>query len=318
MAVKWLPVSLLDRPFVDAWCRGVGAPIVWGPSTAAEIPPLPELTIVTWNAHLGEGRLSEVVADLRAGVLTGGRPVRHFVLLVQELFRRGAEVPDFPDAARAAAAIPIDPAAPDARTLAHSLGLSIVYVPSMRNGADRAEDRGSAILSTEPLFEAMALELPFERQRRVAIGAFIHVTTNRGVEPLRLMNVHLDPVSGSSSLWLFRNPRRRQAAAVLAALGSAPLAAGTVLGGDFNTIQSGASEPAYREARAWSTSLAAEDARGTHRMGRLDYLFFRLPSAWVAHSERADRRYGSDHFPVVGGFARTGDGEPPHGQAASR
>jgi endonuclease/exonuclease/phosphatase family metal-dependent hydrolase len=302
--VRWLPVSRLDRHWLDTWCRGVGPPVVGGPSAAAEVPRLPDVAIVTWNAHLGHGRLIDLVADLRAGALTGGRPVHHFVLLVQELFRRGAGVPDFTGSARAAAAIPIDRDALDARSLAHTLGLSIVYVPSMRNGAERPEDRGSALLSTEPLFEPLAFELPFERQRRVAVGAFIHVRTERGIEPLRLMTVHLDPVSGSQSLWLFRNPRRRQAAAVLAALGSEPVAAGTVLGGDFNTIQAGAREAAYQHTRRWSTSLTDEDQRATHRMGRLDYLFFRLPSSWQARSRRLDHRYGSDHFPVLGRFVR--------------
>ena len=56
------------------------------------------------------------------------------------------------------------------------LGLSLVYVPSMRNGSDTDEDRGNAILSTEPLSDVAAVELPFERQRRVAIDAAVSVT----------------------------------------------------------------------------------------------------------------------------------------------
>ncbi|MEN3339278.1 MAG: hypothetical protein V7647_2954, partial [Acidobacteriota bacterium] len=58
--------------------------------------------------------------------------------------------------------------------VAAALGLSLYYVPSMRNGgAAPHEDRGNAILSSLPLTDLAAYELPFERQRRVALGATI-------------------------------------------------------------------------------------------------------------------------------------------------
>ena len=43
----------------------------------------------------------------------------------------------------------------------------------MRNGRppQTDEDRGNAILSTEPLADLTAIELPFEQQRRVAVAA---------------------------------------------------------------------------------------------------------------------------------------------------
>jgi endonuclease/exonuclease/phosphatase family metal-dependent hydrolase len=312
-AVRWLPAPAADRVVLDRWCRGVGTPLVLPAAEPAGTPNLADLTVVSWNARLGEGRLADLVADLRAGSLTGGRPVHHFVVLVQELFRRGVDIPDLSGDARSAAAIGAPADAADARALAHTLGLAIVYVPSMRNGPERREDRGNGIVSSERLVDPFALELPFERQRRVAIGATIEVLTPHGIEALRVMNVHLDPVSASGALWFFRNPRPRQMAAVLDALQTAPVAlpsAGTVLGGDLNTIQSGAAETASRQARAWSTSLAGDDPRPTHRMGKLDYLFFRLSAAWQAVSHRASRRFGSDHYPVIGRFSgRSGGGE---------
>jgi endonuclease/exonuclease/phosphatase (EEP) superfamily protein YafD len=78
---------------------------------------------------------------------------------------------------------------------------------------------------------------------------------------------------------------------------------GTVLGGDFNTIQAGAGEDAYSIARAWSRSLVSEDPRRTHLMGRLDYLFFRLPDGWTGSTTRVQAKYGSDHHPVIGRLA---------------
>jgi endonuclease/exonuclease/phosphatase family metal-dependent hydrolase len=303
--VTWLAGPVDDAAALDRWCRGVGPPVLVE-RHATPVPALEDLVFVTWNAHLAEGRLADLIAQLRSGALTDGRPVQHFVLLVQELFRRGNDVPKYAGDVRSAHAIKArDPDAPDAAAYASSLGLSILYVPSMRNGPELQEDRGNGIVSSEPLLDPTALELPFERQRRVALGASIDVRTADGIKRLNLVDVHLEPLSSPSSLWIFRNPRRRQIAAVIDFLGSARIAgrgsaAGTVLGGDFNTIQGGPDEDAYRRARAWSTSLAEEDRRSTHYMGRIDYLFFRLAEGRLATTQRVDERFGSDHHPVMG------------------
>ena len=73
------------------------------------------------------------------------------------------------------------------------MGLWIVYVPSMRNGrGDETEDRGSAILSTLPLSDAVAIELPWVHQRRVAV--MVTVSSRLGNAPwhARMVSVHLD------------------------------------------------------------------------------------------------------------------------------
>ena len=309
-SIVWYPGPHDDRMTLDRWCRGVGPPLVESvPVLVVGAPPaLEDLAVLTWNAHLAEGRLDELIARLRDGSLTGGRPVQRFVLLLQELFRRGSDVPVFALDSRSAHAIRArDPRAPDARDRAAALGLSMLYVPSMRNGADLLEDRGNAIVSTEPLSEPFALELPLERQRRVVIGATVHVTVSGVVMPLQLVNVHFEPLSSPATLWVFRNPRQRQIAALLELLRSPdferPGAVGTVLGGDFNTIQGGPEEEAYAHARVWSHSLLEEDRRSTHHMGRIDYLFFRLMSGWSGSTMRIDEKFGSDHHPVLGRFA---------------
>jgi endonuclease/exonuclease/phosphatase family metal-dependent hydrolase len=265
--------------------------------------------VLTWNAHLAEGQLGALIDSLRAGQLTGGRPVNRFVLLLQELYRRGPDVPEFRGSARSAFAITArDPKALDARDYAQALGLSLVYVPSMRNGAELHEDRGNAIVSTEPLHDLFAHELPLERQRRVAIGASIDVRAGSGVKRLNVLSVHLEPLSSPSSLWVFRNPRRRQVASLLTLLRAPRFepgtrSIGTVLGGDFNTIQGGVEEEAYTQARGWSQGMSAEDRRNTHHMGRIDYLFFRLAPGWTASTTRLEDKFGSDHYPVLGRFA---------------
>ena len=96
-----------------------------------------------------------------------------------------------------------------------------------------------------------------------------------------------------------------------------------MLGGDFNTILGGAREEAYAAARAWAHDLQHEDPRSTHLMGRLDYLFFRGTGGWTMSTTRADERFGSDHYPVVGRFtahrfaaSRPQESRAPHASLA--
>lgn len=304
--VHWIRGPREDVAKLDEWCRGVGAPLYQPTPASADTPPaLDDVAIVTWNAHLAEGRLETLISELRRGAFTEGEPVAHFVLLVQELFRRD-DVPAFGVNARSARAIRArDHDAPDARDYAERLGLSMLYVPSMRNGGDLREDRGNAILSTEPLSQPTAFELPIERQRRVAVAAAIDVMNGRRRSTLRVVNVHLEPLSAPQSLWVFRNPRRRQMAALLHLMRASRFEddvawVGTVVGGDLNTVKNGADESVYRHARAWSTGLVREDRRATHFLGRLDYLFFRLASGLEAGTRRIDEQFGSDHYPVFG------------------
>lgn len=278
-------------------------------AASTQPPSFDDLTVLSWNAHLAEGELPRLVEELQTGKLTG-TPVRHFVITVQELYRRGDAVPAFDPLDRTAHAIvPRDPESPDVDDFAASLGLSIYYVPSMRNGAALHEDRGNAIVSTEPLHDPIALELPLARQRRVALAAAIDVQTAEGVRRLQIVDAHLEPLSSPKSLWVFKDPRPAQVRAIRHLLDQPrftdPANAGVILGGDFNTVRGGAGETAYRIAREWGTSLTTEDRRATHMMGRLDFLFFRLADGWTASTERIDDRFGSDHHPVLGTFARS-------------
>lgn len=308
-SVAWHSAEPSDALELARWCRAVGAPVVATAPTSVHVPELDELVTLSWNAHLADGQLIDLIADLKAGKFTDGRPVRHFALLVQELYRRGDAVPAFDDRDRSAFAITArDPDAADVEDYARELGLAFIYVPSMRNGAELREDRGNAIISTEPLLDPLAIELPLARQRRVAIAAGVNVNTGDGVKRLELVNAHLEPLSAPHTLWIFRNPRGRQVRALLDVLETARFttgaSAGIVLGGDFNMVRGGSREEAYKHARAWSTSLRHEDARRTHMMGRIDYLFFRLPGGWHASTRRLDHRFGSDHYPVLGQFSR--------------
>lgn len=307
-AIRWAAIDARDTVVLDAWCDTTGPPVVHaapvriGPDMT--LAAFDELVVVSWNVHIGAGDLESLVAQLRAGEFSGGRPVTRFVLLLQEVFRRSDAIPDV---ASRKVRLPRAPArGGEARfevvEVAARLGLALYYAPSMRNGAATVsrEDRGNAILSTETLTDLAAIELPFERQRRVALAASIPVRRNDGaVMSLRVVSVHLEVAASARHLWMFGRPRQRQVRELLAAL---PAAGPVVVGGDFNTWF-GFSDGAYRTMAAAMADSAARDRRPTFRRWlRLDHVFARPPDGWSAHARRLDDAYGSDHHPLIAQF----------------
>ena len=302
------PGDYEDRERLDAWCSGVGpAVLIETPAGREPRAPIESVAFVTWNTHVGGGDIAGLLAAVRRGELTGGEPVAHVVLLLQEVFREGADVPA-PTAGRDAGASRIAAAPPrGARTdivaLARTLGLAMLYVPSMRNGrADGGppEDRGNAILTSLPLSNVAAIELPFDRQRRVAVAATISGLDADGVPwHLRVASSHLNATAGADRLWLFASGvRAAQARSLAAALGSVEPA---ILGSDLNTWADGPREPAVRELRTQFPDTGHPGLAPTFRLGlMLDYLFFRLPDGWTGVSTRVDDRFGSDHHPLLG------------------
>jgi endonuclease/exonuclease/phosphatase family metal-dependent hydrolase len=285
----------------------VGPPAISSPGSTGDA--VDAVTVVSWNVQMGHGDVLRFVQDMRLGRLAGVAASDDFVLLLQEVYRAGSEVPaagppplDLPRVL----ALPRDAEGRDIRALASALGASLVYVPSMRNGRDRV-DRGNAIVSSLPLTELFAVELPFERQRRVAVGGVVEGRSSANVAwRLAMITAHLD----TAPALLRGGPaaaRERQASALLEVIARDP--APVFLGGDFNTSW-GDDEPAVRSLRR-ALPDAVPAARGATWRGplameaRLDHVFARLPprdprarrSPVVVH--RARERYGSDHHPLV-------------------
>jgi endonuclease/exonuclease/phosphatase family metal-dependent hydrolase len=289
-----------DRQESRRWCAAVGPPVVTTTRTTAQVWP-ETLTVVTWNTHVGSGDVSSFVNDLREGKVTGGRPVHAFVLLLQEVYREGTAVPArVPPGARTAGEIrhlSTGPHDRDIEATARTLGLALFYAPSMRNGttAATAEDRGNAILSTLPIDDCVAIELPLERQRRVAVAATLKAEFPDGQSlTLRVVSAHLTNMVAHHG-WVFAEPgRARQARALADVLDDAAI----MLGGDFNTWF-GRWDAAYRELAGQFNTAMGGDRRPTFSHLRLDHLFFRLPAGWAVTVRRADHRYGSDHFPLL-------------------
>jgi endonuclease/exonuclease/phosphatase family metal-dependent hydrolase len=304
--VTWVAAPApAERAEQDAWCAAVGEPVVFNASP--EPPRLDSLLVVTWNVKVGGGDVQELVERVRRGVVTGGTPVEHFALLLQEAHRSGGTVPERVAGTRVPRGIVAQP--PDGRRtaiddVAHSLGLSLAYVPSMRNGArtgaNGREDRGNAIVTTLPLRDVVAIELPLVRQRRVTVAATVTGRTTTG-EPwaLQLASVHLEnrPARGVTGI----REREQQMARLLAVLPAATL---SVIGGDLNAWAGGEREPAVTLALLHYPDTGATPGGVTFDgpaffNGRLDYLFARLPGGRLSGYSRSAQRYGSDHHPVL-------------------
>ncbi len=292
------PRAAGDLHVLGRWREAVGLPLVTAPVRTAASPAR-RLTIVTWNTAVGSADVVRFVRQLREERDT---PI---VLLLQEVYRSGPDVPGAIDRDAAFASHLGGPDAPghaheDIATIAALTGLQAYYAPSMRNGdAGSAEDRGNAILSSLPLSGFTAIELPFERQRRVAVAA-----TVQGLSPdgnpwtMRVVSAHLDNVSGARRLWVLGSEyaRIRQARGLASWLSDG---VPTILGGDFNTW-AGFSDGAYKEAARAFDAARPEDRRATFLgLLRLDHLFFRLPRGWRATFDRGPSRFGSDHYPLI-------------------
>jgi endonuclease/exonuclease/phosphatase family metal-dependent hydrolase len=298
--LSWFePIRPSDRHALGRWRGAVGPAYVASHTRAAPRAGAP-LTVVSWNTAVGSADVPAYVAELRAE-RGDDTPL---VLLLQEVYRTGSDVPRvIPPGSSFAAHLGTHPVGrgADIATIAKACGLDVYYAPSMRNGGPLVsdEDRGNAILSNLPLSDLTAIELPFERQRRVALAATVSGGSPGGAPwRLRVVSAHLDNVVGLRKWWLAGSAaaRARQARALVGYLQNA---GPTVLAGDFNTWF-GFQDPAYREiARAFQTPVPADRRRTFRGLLRLDHMFLRLPDGWTGAFARARSRYGSDHYPLV-------------------
>ena len=312
--VEWIrsgPVG--DEKRLGGWRQGVG-PVRVGGAEGGEDAGWP-LTVVVWNMAVGGGNLEALVRWL------GGRDTKDdggtTVLLLQEAYAAGPPIPKPAPTARWARRI----APPDRRVgteiVAFALrsGMSLCYAPSMRNGGpeDPAEDRGNAILATARLGGIRVIELPMERQRRVAVAATVEVD---GTD-VEICSVHLDNRPAWAKAWrICGQVQRRQAEGLLgefpASAGRSPESSPALLGGDFNTWLRGHRQGASRIARERFPLPRDPDPRPTHffeiggRLRKSDYLIASGPRGWRFECRRLDATFGSDHFALVGTLSPDG------------
>ena len=247
--------------------------------------------MLSWNVHVGGGQVPELVATVRRTIAESGRHDTGIVLLLQEMFRAGEVIP-----VRLAGLLDVPGRiapkrlTPEIRELAQELGMSVAYVPSMRNGdsaiATEREDRGSAILSTEPLSDVTAIELPMLKQRRVVVMATV---SPRGghIEPVRVMATHLDTLG----------PRGVQARALAGYIAQLPSEPRLVMGADLNALW-GVSDQTVRTLSTVMTMERCGDRR-THMFGRFDYIFTTFEESVARTCTTLEDKYSSDHRPLL-------------------
>jgi endonuclease/exonuclease/phosphatase family metal-dependent hydrolase len=302
---SWLqPAWTPDQARLEGWREAVGPPLLLPLAADRAAAESPRLTIVTWNTAVGDADVVRFVHDLQARI----GPRAPLVLLLQEVYRGGLPTRRLPGPAAAFAArlgALRDHDDPDIAAVARATGLTLYYAPSMRNGspAGSDEDRGNAILANVPLKDLAALELPFERQRRVALAATVGGHLDSGAPwSIRLVCAHLDNMVGPHRLWIAGSEfaRTRQARALVDYLDDA---GPSVLAGDFNTWF-GFADRAYEEtARAFPGAPPSDRGATFRGLLRLDHMFFRLPPGWQATYQRAGDSYGSDHRALVATIA---------------
>ena len=285
-----------QQPILDLWCRSVGPPVFMPALHRSGV--ISRLLVLSWNLHVGGGDIEQLVGQL----LDLSDESTGLVVLAQEAFRSGAEVPDlYPRELRAPSSIRPRRPVPDIVGIAERFGLWVAYVPSMRNGEGKTretrEDRGNAVLSTEPLSDIRAIELPFGKQRRVAVAATVAPRTN-ALAPMRVVAAHFDPNGNRAS----------QAEALsgrMASLGELPI----VIGADLNARRG------FRDrtvtAVSQQASLESCGTGRTHRwpwrldvllfflVGRLDYMFSTLDGSVDRTCRTLSDAYDSDHLPLL-------------------
>ena len=301
--IAWrIPTTDDDR--LASLCDRVGPAVVAPTPLLANDTPADTLLVVSWNTNAGVGDFGGLVDSLTA--MHGGE-LPPTVFLLQEVYRDEQKR----SAARARKL--------DVRDLADAFGFALFYAPSTPDeGA--GTDRGNAILSNLPLSAFEAIELPLERQRRVAVAAFVRGRLRDGeCWALRVASAQLEP-SSSTDGWrahirnLFSPRRERQAHALVEALGVAPA---TVLGGDFQTVERHRDAAIGALHASFPSGTLAPSDQVTHvdrvdgitRRDQFDYLFFRLPNEVVAPPYMRLTRtgddseasfFGSDHSPLIG------------------
>lgn len=297
-----------DEPELARWRAAVG-PVRVADANGVAMTDWP-LRVVAWNAQVGGGAIRRLWEHLAAADSADPLPT---VLLLQEVFATGSDLPEVAEDAVWASRITGTPPGEDRTDIvsfALEASLSLIYVPSMGNGGPDGgspEDRGNAILANVPLSAPCAIELPFERQRRVAVAAEVVVGGHR----VALCSVHLENrAPWTRALRTLGRGRGRQMAGLLRVFPDCCEGDAFVLGGDLNTWVRGRREAAYSLARNRFPLPEDPDPRPTHFLevgGWLrdaDYLMFRLPHGWHCEYRRLDDAFGSDHYPLVGTMRR--------------
>jgi endonuclease/exonuclease/phosphatase family metal-dependent hydrolase len=296
------------RVTLERWSQNVGRPVALDCEPRPDTDAQRALVVLSWNVWIGRGRLGEMISRIQAGDLAhaGADPAVPLVVLLQEAYRSDSSIPLTSSGPAGRVLIAQLGQQEDVVETARRIRLNLRYAPSMRNGVLQS-DRGNAILSTVPLSDARAIELPLVLQRRVAVSAAVKI----GGSAIRLTSAHLDPRGPPGHRWLGAAGRARQAEHLVASIPDET----AILGADLN-LGRGRSEPAWRVLGEAGFTFGVPPTfprwkHTFHALPRLvlDYLLVRDRRGVVerAHIHRLDehpkdrgpRVFGSDHHPLL-------------------
>ncbi len=305
MSMDTLP---FDSPRLPGWRANVGATI------ALDLAPPPSernvstLLVLSWNVWVGRGRLAELVNRIRDGEFASldAPPGLPLVVLVQEAYRVDDSIPLRSNGRAPRELSTRVRAREDIVDAARRLRLNLRFAPSMRNGADRS-DRGNAILSSLPLADGRAVELPLILHRRAAVTASVALAAHR----VRLVSAHLDPRGPPGHKWLGAAGRATQTQHLLGTVEDDTV----VLGADLN-LGRGRAERTWRllAEAGFSAGIPPTAPRWRHTYHALprlvlDYVLLRDRSRQVARAtvhrldedprDRGVTVFGSDHHPLL-------------------
>lgn len=307
------PLACRDDPAavpLAGWRDNVGSPLALdvAPASASDVRTL---FVLSWNVWIGRGDVVGLVSRIRDGAFAadGDAADAPLIALLQEAYRADDSVPEACTGSHGGSRHRLHADDHDIRVVAERLGMNLRYAPSMRNGTHRS-DRGNAILSTLPLFDAAATELPLARQRRVAVSASIRA--GRGV--LRLHSAHLDPRGRGSRDILGTAGRLLQVRGLIESL-DVEDGVPHILGADLNLARQ-RREPAFRAltAAGFATGVPPRDPTWRHTYHRvprliLDWLLVLNRGAVICGAavrrldehprDRGPAVFGSDHHPLL-------------------
>jgi len=332
-AIDWyFPAKPGDNEKLERWCLTLGPPVIDSvPSPSfGQLEDGDSLAIAVFNPDGGSGNLLSFISDELGLDCSGPTPVlkpyaSHFVLLLQEALRRSNDIPDVPKQYEILRAV--DAGRPDSVVdvleVAGQCGLSVFYMPAVRNGWEarggKREDKGNAILSTLPLSDPVAIELPLEGARRAMAAATVHAASG---DSLRVATVHLETTAGLWRLIRTGNASRlRQALAIADVLDRIEVERGrpvsqsevphygisTILAGDLNIWTT--SETSFRHLWEYFPDSPGPLAEGTRGPFPTDHILFRRGTVFPTNAQiiegtyrRIEREYSSDHRASIAWF----------------
>jgi endonuclease/exonuclease/phosphatase family metal-dependent hydrolase len=218
-----------------------------------------EFTVATFNIEFGE-RVARATREIRENSeLDAAR-----VLLLQEVDPDGAD------------------------QMARALGYDYVYYPG---SVHHDRDFGNAVLSRWLIIDDAKLILPYRNPTNGRIRIAVRATLDTPGGPLVVFSVH------SETLWLGPRARLEQARAIAA--DATRFEAPTVVGGDFNTLETAIVEETVelfeRAGYAWATGEVPPSTESLIGDLRLDHLFVKGLEELGAKTQSTE---ASDHQPL--------------------